>query len=59
MGAQIAALFANAGMPVLLLDLTAGVAREGLKRARTLKPDPFFTSNARAPDRRRRLRDAT
>jgi 3-hydroxyacyl-CoA dehydrogenase len=46
MGAQIAALFANTGMPVLLLDLSEGVAREGLKRARTLKPDPFFTSNA-------------
>jgi 3-hydroxyacyl-CoA dehydrogenase len=43
MGAQIAAHFANAGVPVLLLDLTADVAREGLKRARALKPDPFFT----------------
>ncbi len=45
MGAQIAAHFANAGVPALLLDLTADVAREGLKRARALKPDPFF-----APD---------
>jgi 3-hydroxyacyl-CoA dehydrogenase len=43
MGAQIAAHLANAGLPVLLLDLTAEVARDGLKRARTLKPDPFFT----------------
>jgi 3-hydroxyacyl-CoA dehydrogenase len=43
MGAQIAAHFANAGVPVLLLDLTADVARDGLKRARALKPDPFFT----------------
>ena len=43
MGAQIAAHFANAGVPVLLLDLTADVARQGLKRARALKPDPFFT----------------
>jgi len=43
MGAQIAAHFANAGVPVLLLDLTSDVAREGLKRARALKPDPFFT----------------
>ena len=33
MGAQIAAHFANAGVPVLLLDLTADVAREGLARA--------------------------
>ena len=34
MGAQIAAHFANAGVPALLLDLTADVAREGLERAR-------------------------
>src|ERR1700674_3946205 len=45
MGAQIAAHFANAGIPALLLDLTDEVAREGLKRSRGLKPDPFF-----APD---------
>jgi len=45
MGAQIAAHFANAGVPVMLLDLTADVAREGLKRARSLKPDPFFTGD--------------
>ena len=43
MGAQIAGHFANAGIPALLLDLDAGVARAGLKRATTLKPDPFFT----------------
>jgi 3-hydroxyacyl-CoA dehydrogenase len=48
MGAQIAAHFANAGVPVLLLDLTADAAREGLKRARALKPDPFFTPDALA-----------
>ena len=48
MGAQIAAHFANAGVPVLLLDLTADVARDGLKRARALKPDPFFTADAAA-----------
>ncbi len=46
MGAQIAAHFANAGVPSLLLDLTADVARHGLERARTLKPDPFFTSDS-------------
>ena len=46
MGAQIAAHFANAGVPVLLLDLTDAVAREGLTRARRLKPDPFFTAGA-------------
>ena len=43
MGAQIAGHFANAGIPALLLDLDADVARAGLKRATTLKPDPFFT----------------
>ncbi len=48
MGAQIAGHFANAGVPALLLDLTADVAREGLKRARALKPDPFFTADAAA-----------
>ena len=45
MGAQIAAHFANAGVPALLLDVTADAARDGLKRARSLKPDPFFTSD--------------
>ena len=43
MGAQIAAHVANAGVPVVLLDLTADAARDGLTRARSLKPDPFFT----------------
>ena len=44
MGAQIAAHFANAGVPTLLLDLTPDVARQGLERAKALKPDPFFTA---------------
>src|SRR5215467_2022471 len=46
MGAQIAAHLANAGVPVVLLDVTPEAARDGLKRARTLKPDPFFTREA-------------
>ena len=46
MGAQIAAPLANAGVPTRLLDLDARVAREGLERARRLKPDPFFTRAA-------------
>src|SRR5882672_2061720 len=46
MGAQIAAHFANAGVPALLLDVTADAARDGLKRARSLKPDPFFTPDS-------------
>src|SRR6476646_8168060 len=46
MGAQIAAHLANAGVPVLLLDLTPEIASEGLKRAKALRPDPFFTPDA-------------
>jgi 3-hydroxyacyl-CoA dehydrogenase len=48
MGAQIAAHLTNAGIPALLLDVTADAARDGLKRARSLKPDPFFTPDAAA-----------
>jgi 3-hydroxyacyl-CoA dehydrogenase len=43
MGAQIAAHLCNAGYPVSLLDVSAQAAREGLDRAKQLKPDPFFT----------------
>jgi 3-hydroxyacyl-CoA dehydrogenase len=46
MGAQIAAHFANAGVPVLLLDVTPDAAAKGLQRARALKPDPFFTPDS-------------
>ncbi|HXW08919.1 MAG TPA: 3-hydroxyacyl-CoA dehydrogenase NAD-binding domain-containing protein [Vicinamibacterales bacterium] len=46
MGAQIAAHLANAGIPSLLLDVTRQVARDGLERARGLRPDPFFTPDA-------------
>lgn len=48
MGAQIAAHLANAGIPVLLLDVTAEAAAAGLARARALKPDPFFVPDAAA-----------
>ena len=34
MGAQIAAHFANARVPSLLLDITADAAKQGLDRAR-------------------------
>jgi 3-hydroxyacyl-CoA dehydrogenase len=43
MGAQIAAHFANAGLRVRLLDVSREAARDGLERAKRLKPDPFFT----------------
>jgi 3-hydroxyacyl-CoA dehydrogenase len=46
MGAQIAAHFANAGVPALLLDVTREAARAGFERARALKPDPFFRAAA-------------
>ena len=46
MGSQIAAHLANAGIPVLLLDLDTKTAAAGLERARQLKPDPFFTRQA-------------
>jgi 3-hydroxyacyl-CoA dehydrogenase len=54
MGSQIAAMLANAGMPVTLLDVTQDAAREGLDRAKKLKPDPFFT-----PDAARLIRTAS
>jgi 3-hydroxyacyl-CoA dehydrogenase len=46
MGAQIALHCANAGIPALLLDLTADIAKQGLEKARKLKPDPQFTPDA-------------
>jgi 3-hydroxyacyl-CoA dehydrogenase len=46
MGAQIALHCANAGVPALLLDLTAQAAQDGLDKARRLKPDPQFTPEA-------------
>ena len=46
MGAQIAAHLANAGVPVLLLDVTRDAARQGLRARDALKPDPFFTPDA-------------
>ncbi|HEX4912873.1 MAG TPA: 3-hydroxyacyl-CoA dehydrogenase NAD-binding domain-containing protein, partial [Vicinamibacterales bacterium] len=46
MGAQIALHCANAGVPALLLDMTADLAKQGLEKARKLKPDPQFTPDA-------------
>ena len=42
MGAQIAAHLANAGLDVLLLDVTRDAAAAGAKRLRTMQPDPCF-----------------
>ena len=46
MGAPIASHFATACFPALLLDVPGDAATQGLKRARALKPDPFFTPDA-------------
>lgn len=43
MGAQIALHAANAGVPAVLLDVTREAARQGLEKAKRLKPDPQFT----------------
>lgn len=59
MGAQIAAHLVNAGVSVLLLDVTADAAAAGLKRARSLKPDPFFLPDAAALIRTGSLDDLT
>ena len=48
MGSQIAAHFANAGVPALLLDVTPEAAFTGLQRCKAMKPDPFFTADAAA-----------
>ena len=53
MGSRIAAHFANAGVPALLLDLATpaegdrnAAARRGLEAARKQKPPAFFTESA-------------
>jgi 3-hydroxyacyl-CoA dehydrogenase len=43
MGSRIAAHFANAGVPSLLLDVTAEAARKGLDAALKNKPGAFFS----------------
>jgi 3-hydroxyacyl-CoA dehydrogenase len=46
MGAQIAGHLANAGLPVLLLDVTAKAATDARNRLQILKPDPLFLREA-------------
>jgi 3-hydroxyacyl-CoA dehydrogenase len=43
MGARIAAHFANAGIPALLLDLTPELARKGLESAYKQSPSAFYS----------------
>lgn len=48
MGARIAAHFANAGIPSLLMDLDAARAAQGLDAARKASPASFFTAGGAA-----------
>ena len=48
MGAQIAAHLANAGVPVILLDLTADAAKAGADRLLKMSPVPFFVPENRS-----------
>jgi 3-hydroxyacyl-CoA dehydrogenase len=48
MGSRIAAHFANAGVPSLLLDLTAELARKGIEAAATQRPGGFFLESSKA-----------
>jgi 3-hydroxyacyl-CoA dehydrogenase len=48
MGSRIAAHFANAGIPSLLLDLTVEAARKGIQTAAAQKPAAFFVDSAAA-----------
>ena len=45
MGSRIAAHFANAGIPSLLLDLTVEAARKGLETAARQRPGGFFVDS--------------
>jgi 3-hydroxyacyl-CoA dehydrogenase len=48
MGSRIAAHFANAGIPSLLLDLTPELARKGIEAAIKQKPGGFFLDSEAA-----------
>jgi 3-hydroxyacyl-CoA dehydrogenase len=53
MGSRIAALFANAGIPVLLLDLASegdasAIAKRGIENASRQRPSAFFTETEAA-----------
>lgn len=45
MGSRIAAHFANAGIPSLLLDLTVEAARKGIESAAAQRPGGFFVDS--------------
>ena len=42
MGAQIAAHITNAGLPVLMFDMSQEIVEKGLEFCKKLKPNPFY-----------------
>src|SRR5271155_3732022 len=46
MGSRIAAHFANAGIPSVLLDVSADLARKGVENAAKQRPGGFFLDSA-------------
>src|SRR6476469_5423874 len=46
MGSRIAAHFANAGVPALLLDLDLATAKKGIETAAKINPKGFFANSA-------------
>src|SRR5579885_1700048 len=45
MGSRIAAHFANAGVPSVLLDVTADLAKKGIENAAKMRPGGFFVDS--------------
>src|SRR3989442_11722158 len=48
MGARIAAHFANAGIPSVLLDVSTALATKGIENAAKQRPGAFFVDSAAA-----------
>ena len=48
MGSRIAAHFANAGIPSILLDVTADLAKKGVENAAKMRPGGFFVDASAA-----------
>src|SRR5262245_37170208 len=48
MGARIAAHFANAGIPSVLLDVNADLAKKGIENAAKMRPGGFFVHSSAA-----------
>ncbi len=48
MGSRIAAHFANAGIPSVLLDISADLAKKGIENAARMRPGGFFVDSSAA-----------